>query len=209
MNGCKSKILIVDDEPVNIKLLEGILKHDYELHSSLNGFDAIERVKELMPDLILLDIMMPDVNGFDVCRIIRSNKLFNTIQIIFLTALNSLDTEMECLELGCIDFITKPFDHNLLKLRIRNHLELKRQSDLIRKQKDEITFQKEQLEASISRVKHLEGIIPICMYCKKIRDVEKSWVQLERYITEHSEANFSHGICPECFAEQMATIKGR
>ena len=88
----------------------------------------------------------------------------------------------------------------LLKLKVHTHLELKRRNDLRKEQRD-------QLEAALTRVKMLEGIIPICMYCKKIRDEQNSWHQLETYISGHSEALFSHGMCPECASEQMKQFK--
>ena len=97
-------------------------------------------------------------------------------------------------------YLKKPVNVDLLKLRVRNHIELKRRSDIVKEQRD-------QLEAALARVKQLEGIIPICMYCKKIRDDQQSWHQLERYISEHSEAVFSHGMCSACAEEQMNVIR--
>jgi hypothetical protein len=82
----------------------------------------------------------------------------------------------------------------LLKLRVRNHIESKCRNDLVKEQRDLLARQKEELEAALVRVKQLEGIIPICSYCKKIKDEHDSWVQLEDYITKRSEALFSHGI---------------
>jgi len=201
MNSKRAKILIVDDEPVNIRLLEGALKRDYDICSSLNGFEAIRDIKDQRPDLILLDIMMPDLNGFDVCRVIRSDEAFSAIPVIFITAMDTFEGEVEGLEAGGIDYLSKPVNLDLLKLRVRNHLELKRRSDLIREQRDLLDSQKKELESALARIKHLEGVIPICMHCKSIRSDDESWHQLEEYITEHTDALFSHGICPKCLAE--------
>lgn len=90
---------------------------------------------------------------------------------------------------------------------MRNHIELKKRNELVREQRDLLARQKEELEAALARVKQLEGLIPICMYCKKIRDDNQSWQQLEKYITEHSEAQFSHGMCPECFEKHMEELR--
>jgi len=201
MHDHRHTILIIDDEPVNIQLLKEYLKKDYNIQTSLNGFDAIHLVKEQMPDLILLDVIMPDINGFDVARTIKSDGMFSSIPIIFLTALDSSEAEAEGLEVGGIDFLTKPVHLDLMKLRIINHLELKRQTDLVREQMDLIVSQKEELESSIARIKHLEGLLPICMHCKSIRVDDSSWQRLEEYIIEHSNASFTHGICPSCIAE--------
>jgi DNA-binding response OmpR family regulator len=196
----RSKILVVDDDSVNTLLISSALKDEYDILTALNGHDAIDLLKEHKPDLILLDVMMPDLSGFEVCSIIKQDAEFADIPVIFLTALNTHDGEMQGLELGGIDYITKPLNFALLKLRVRNHIALKEQRDLLVRQKEE-------LEAAFARVKQLEGVIPICSYCKKIRDDKKSWHQLERYISDHSEAVFSHGACPDCLEEQMKIIQ--
>jgi PleD family two-component response regulator len=203
----KSRILIVDDEAVNIQMVEKALQNEYDICSAHNGYDAIRQLKEKQPDLILLDIMMPDLSGFDVCKIIKADEMFADIPILFLTAMDTMTGETMGLESGGIDYLTKPVNLDLLKLRVHNHIDLKERNDLIREQRDLLARQKEELEAALARVKQLEGIIPICMYCKKIRDDQKSWHQLERYISEHSEAVFSHGVCPDCLAEQMNVIR--
>ncbi len=114
--------------------------------------------------------------------------------------MDTYDAQLQGLELGGIDYIAKPVNLDLLKIRVRNHIALKVNRDLL-KQKNE------ELEAALARVKQLEGIIPICSYCKKIRDDQKNWHQLETYITNNSEAMFSHGICPNCYEEQMEIIR--
>lgn len=206
MHDKRYTVLIVDDEPLNIRLLEGFLKEEYDVFATLDGFDAIRLVKERMPDLVLLDVMMPGINGFDVCRAIKSDEIFAAIPVIFLTAIETIEAEAEGLECGGIDFLTKPVNSKLLKLRVRNHLELKRQNDLIREQRDLLTHQNEELESSLARIKRLEGIIPICMHCKGIRSDADSWQRLEQYLSEHSDAIFSHGICPSCIAKHYPMI---
>ena len=196
----RCKILAVDDEPGNIQVMTAALRDEYEIYTAMNGYDAISQLEEYKPDLILLDVMMPDISGFDVCKIIKSDERFSNIPVIFLTALDTQDGELEGLALGGIDYITKPANISLLKMRVRNQIALKIQRDLI-------VQQKEELEAALSRVKQLEGVIPICSYCKKIRDDKQSWHQLETYISDHSEAVFSHGACPSCVEEQMKIIK--
>jgi len=201
------KILAVDDEPVNILLIESALEDEYEIFVALSGHDAISQLKEQKPDMILLDVMMPDISGFDVCKMIKSSAEFADIPIIFLTAMDSREDSRMGLDIGGIDYLTKPVDFDLLKLRVRNHIELKQRNDLVKEQRDLLALQKEELELALARVKQLEGIIPICSYCKKIKDDKSSWHQLEQYITDHSDALFSHGVCPECFEKQMGFIR--
>ena len=192
--------MAVDDDPNNIKIITAALKDEYDITSALNGHDAIDRLRERRPDLILLDVMMPDLSGFDVCGIIKSDLEFADIPVIFLTAVDTQEGELQGLEAGGIDYLTKPVNLALLKLRVRNHLLLKKQRDLLEEKNAE-------LEAALARVKQLEGIIPICSYCKKIRDDQQTWQQLEIYISNHSEAEFSHGMCPDCTEEQMKMIE--
>lgn len=201
------RILTVDDDPVNTQFIESALKDDYDIFTASNGFDAVSQLAEYLPDLILLDVMMPDISGFDICNIIKADERFADIPIIFLTALDTQEDELRGLELGGIDYITKPFNFVLLKMRVRNQLALKKHIDLVCEQRNELARQKEELETALARVKQLEGIIPICSYCKKIRDENDGWQQLETYITRHSEAFFSHGVCPHCAEKQMQIVE--
>jgi DNA-binding response OmpR family regulator len=200
-------VLVVDDEPVNIKLISSALKNEYNILTAKDGHDAIGQVKEHKPDLILLDVMMPDLSGFEVCGIIKSDAAFADIPVIFLTALDTQDGELRGLEIGGIDYLTKPINFALLKQRVRNHIALQEKNELVKEQRDQLARQKEELEAVLGRVRQLEGIIPICMYCKKIRDDRDSWQQLEQYISDHSEVMFSHGICPDCAEEQVEILR--
>lgn len=195
------RILIVDDESVNARILEMTLEGEYETIVAYTGHDAIRLANEWRPDLVLLDIMMPEMNGFDVCRIIKSESAGSTIPIIFVTALEKLSDESQGLTLGAVDYITKPINPDIVRLRVKNHLALKFQRDQLQEQRDILQRQKCELEETLNRVKRLEGIISICMYCKKIRNEEKMWEQMEKYITEHSDALFSHGVCPDCLNE--------
>lgn len=195
MTRATAKILIVDDTPANIQLLYEVLQTDFDAYFALNGSEALQKAESLRPDLILLDIMMPVMDGFEVCRHLKVKDQFKNIPIIFITALGQPEEESRGLKLGAADYITKPFNPDLVLLRVRNHLELKNQRDMLEQRTIE-------LENAMAEVKVLKGIIPICAHCKKIRDDQGYWQQLEIFIKEHSEAKFSHGLCP-CCAEQL------
>lgn len=203
------KILLVDDENINIQVISSALKDVYDILVAQDGFNAIEQIKKHMPDLILLDVMMPDFNGYDVCRCIKTGESFSDIPVIFLTAVDSIEGELKGLAFGGIDYLTKPVNLDVLKLRVRNHLELKERNDLIRAQRDLLERKNEELEAVISRIKRLEGIIPICMHCKSIRVEDSSWQRLEAYFSEHTDALFSHGVCPKCLEEHYSGFKSQ
>lgn len=205
--GREMKILIVDDEPLNIALLFNALKESYEILKAQNGNDALAMVRSHSPDLVLLDLMMPEMDGFEVCRRIRAESGHEDTPVIFVTANDSLEGEMQGLELGAVDYITKPVNIRLARLRVRNQIALRRQQLLIKEQNALLTRRKEELEAILGRIKRLEGMLSICMSCKKIRAEDQTWQQLERYVTEHSDAVFSHGLCPDCLAHETARLE--
>ncbi len=128
----KSKILIVDDEALGRDVLEGLLSNEgYKLIFAENGFEAIDKSLEYLPDLILLDIMMPGIDGFEVCSRIRGNTLTNAIPILMITALDDKDSLIRGIDVGADDFISKPFDRIVLRQRVKTIIKLNRFSKLI------------------------------------------------------------------------------
>ncbi|PIE01450.1 MAG: response regulator [Acidobacteria bacterium] len=170
-------ILIVDDEPKNIQLLGTFLEENkYHIEFAMNGEEALDWLEKRSFDLILLDVMMPGLDGYEVCRRVKANPKLNHIPIIFLTAKVETDDIVKGFELGASDYITKPFKPQELLARLRKEVELKT----------------------------LRGLIPICAKCKDVRNDEGTWTQIETYIESHSKALFSHGICPKCMDELYA-----
>lgn len=107
-NVAKRSVLVVDDTPINIKIITAALKDEFTIFSALNGHDAIGLLKEHRPDLILLDVMMPGIDGFDVCKLIKADEQYADIPVIFLTAMDGQEGTFRGLELGGIDYLTKP-----------------------------------------------------------------------------------------------------
>ncbi|MEW6261717.1 MAG: adenylate/guanylate cyclase domain-containing protein [Thermodesulfobacteriota bacterium] len=118
-------VMIVDDTETNVKLLVELLGDSYDLTVAMDGRTALEIVQEAVPDLILLDIMMPEMDGYEVCRRLKADPTSADIPIIFVTALGGMEDEAKGLELGAVDYITKPISPPILRARLRNHLELK------------------------------------------------------------------------------------
>ncbi|MDP1733860.1 MAG: diguanylate cyclase [Sulfuritalea sp.] len=128
----KPLVLIVDDQISNVKLLAAILGDDYRVRIATTGPDALKLAKTMpQPDLILLDIMMPDMDGYEVCRKLKDNHATQNIPVIFITALTSESDEEMGLDLGAIDYITKPLSAPIVRARVRNHAILKRKADLL------------------------------------------------------------------------------
>jgi diguanylate cyclase (GGDEF)-like protein len=125
------KILIVDDAPINIQVLNEALRERYRIFFATSGEDALKLVATMLPDLILLDVMMPDMDGYEVCRRLKNDPLLQGIPVIFVSAMSQQEDETIGLELGAVDYITKPFSPAIVQLRVRNQLELKRQRDLL------------------------------------------------------------------------------
>ena len=122
----RARLLIVDDDPINIRLLDGMLSDDYDISVALGGEQALKRVATTPPDLILLDVQMVDMDGYEVCRRLKEGEHTRDIPVIFVTANGDANEEIKGLELGAVDYITKPFHPLIVKVRLKNHLELKR-----------------------------------------------------------------------------------
>lgn len=121
----KPRILIVDDEKLNVELLEGILSEKYEIVRAYNGKDALLEVEKEPPDLILLDIMMPGMNGYEVCKELKGNKKTMHIPILMVTALTEKTEKIKGLEAGADDFLNKPVDMIELRVRVKSLLRIK------------------------------------------------------------------------------------
>jgi diguanylate cyclase (GGDEF)-like protein len=131
--GARPQILIVDDERINISLLNALLKTDYKIMVATNGEQALKAAASCRPDLILLDIVMPGIDGYEVCRQLKAMKETQRIPIIFITAMGNAESETRGFELGAVDYISKPFNSSVVKARVGVHMQLKRKSDLLEK----------------------------------------------------------------------------
>jgi CheY-like chemotaxis protein len=125
----RPSILIVDDEPINIDLLIDNLETDFEILAATDGKAALETALRELPDLVLLDILMPGIDGFEVCRRLKSNRLTQNIPVIFITALQDAADEIRALELGAQDFLTKPIEPKSVKARVQSQVKLKHAHD--------------------------------------------------------------------------------
>jgi diguanylate cyclase (GGDEF)-like protein len=124
-------ILIVDDTPANIEILSSILGGEHQILFATSGQDALELVAGQTPDLILLDVMMPEMDGYEVCRRLKADPRTHNVPVIFITSLSEEGDETRGLEVGAIDYIFKPIRAPIVKARVRNHLELKRYRDML------------------------------------------------------------------------------
>ena len=171
------RILAVDDEPIDIEVITSALKEDYDIISASSGNQALTQLKEHKPDLILLDIMLPDLNGFDVCKIIKSDATWADVPIIFMTGISTFESELEGLKYGGIDYLTKPVYLPLLKLRVRNHLALKERNDLVKEQRDQLARQRDELARSRDFLAKTERIGKVGGWEFDLDTMEQTWTE--------------------------------
>ena len=191
----KGSILIVDDKPENLTVLRQMLTdHGLRVRPAISGEIALRTVQTDLPDLVLLDIVMPNMDGYEVCRKLKADEQTRHIPIIFISALNALEDKVKAFSEGGVDYITKPFQIEEVLARVNTHINLHSLQRCL--EKKNIKLQK-----ALDEVKQLRGFLPICASCKNIRDDQGYWTQIESYIRDHSEAEFTHSICPDCATE--------
>lgn len=181
------RILIADDDRMSTMMLRKTLElWGFEVVVAHDGVAAWERISgDAPPALMIVDWMMPGLDGIELCRRIRATPLRSPVYVILLTARTSRQDLVAGLEAGADDYLTKPFDPDELRARI--HVG-------------------QRTLALMANIKQLTGLLPICSYCKRIRSDEDYWEQVEGYITEHTDARFSHGICPACLEKAMLEL---
>ena len=239
----KAKILIVEDSPTQSEELKYILeKKGYNVDAVTNGKEAIEYLDGDIPTIIISDVMMPEMDGYQLCRKIKSDDRLKNIPVVLLTTLSNPDDVVKGLDCGADNFVTKPYEESVLLSRIEYILlnfEVRKNNStdigieiMFGGKKQYITSSRIQIldmlistyETAVLKNRELEqanrelreanekintlsGLIPICSVCKKIRDDEGYWNQLEHFISQHSDVKFSHGYCPTCAVDVLSEIK--
>ncbi len=186
--------LIADDDRMTTAMLGGSLRRcGFEVETVHDGSVAWARiVGDPAPSLAVIDWMMPGLDGLDICRRVRSEPSRRHLYIILLTARSTRSDVIAGLDAGADDYLVKPFDPDELRARVhvgRRVLALQQR----------LAEQVSELQEAIASTKRLRGLLPICSYCKRIRSDQNYWEQVESYIADHTEAQFSHGICPVCY----------
>jgi DNA-binding response OmpR family regulator len=188
------KVLVAEDDRVARRMLETVLSEwGYEVTAVGDGLAALQALARAdAPQLAILDWVMPGIDGSEVCRRVRAEPNPRPFYLLMLTVKRGREDVIAGLQAGADDYIAKPFDPGELEARLqvgRRMLDLQRS----------LAARVRQLEEAMQQVKQLRGLLPMCMYCKKIRDEENYWEQVEAYLAAHSEATFSHSICPHCY----------
>ena len=181
------RVLIADDDRMSTLMLQATLERwgfdVVAVHDGNAAWDAVQQ--QPAPSLAIVDWMMPGIDGVELCRRIRSADLRSYVYVILLTSRVSRQDLISGLDAGADDYLTKPFDPDELRARIRVG---QRMLDLL------------------ANIKQLRGLLPICSYCKRIRGDQNYWEQVESYVANHTDAEFSHSICPTCFEKVTAEL---
>jgi sigma-B regulation protein RsbU (phosphoserine phosphatase) len=187
------RVLVAEDDPVSrLLLVTHLRKWGHEPVTTTDGAAAWETMqKEEAPALAILDWMMTGLDGVEVCRRARARTGVRPLYIILLTARSDRQDTVVALNAGADDYVTKPFDAAELKARVAVGVR-------VVELQAELAARITELEQALAQVDQLHGILPICSYCKKVRNDSDSWQQVEAYVSAHSAVRFSHGVCPEC-----------
>ncbi len=186
------KLLVAEDDPLFRLLLERLLARDYEIVSAQDGASAWEILSSPdHPQLAALDWMMPGLDGPELCRRIRLDPAVARTYILLITGRGTVSDIVQGLRAGADDYIVKPFHEDELRARVKV-------GERIIRLQETLEARIRELESALEHVQTLQGLLPICSYCKRIRTDQNYWQQLESYLAQHCSLEFSHGICPEC-----------
>ena len=196
------QILIADDDPISRRLaLHALSGCGAEVATAEDGHAAWKQIQDRTRSTVLiLDRMMPGIDGVDLCRSARLLPTFPPLYILMVTSASETADVTAGLDAGADDYVVKPFKAAELKARAQVGMRMVALQETMARRLAE-------LEAAMANVKQLRGLLPMCSYCKKIRVDDKYWQQLEGYLTDHSDAEFSHGICPECFPSVLDGVR--
>jgi CheY-like chemotaxis protein len=186
-----TRVLIIDDDLDMCRYLDLLLSDSFSVEYATESSQVSRIMNQFYPDLILLDIILPEQSGIDLCARIRASALYSDIPIILMTASRDERYVEEGLAAGAVDFIRKPFSAIELKARMRSAL-------LLREEMQKLKSAHRRLQRAFDEIKTLKGLIPICSHCHNVRDDKGYWNYLLEYISENADVQFSHGICPAC-----------
>ncbi len=187
------RVLVAEDDTTSRRILEALLQRwGYAFELVADGDGAWQRLqRDDAPRLVVLDWQMPGLDGLEVLHRLRRRDAERRCYVLFVTTRDQKQDLVAALGAGADDYVTKPFDPDELRARLevgRRFVELR----------DELDARLADLQAALDHVKTLQGVLPVCMYCHKIRSDQGAWDKMERYIEAHSSAQFSHSICPDC-----------
>lgn len=216
-------ILLVDDQAIVAESVRRALatQLDMNFQYCADPREAVAIANRLKPTVILQDLVMPQIDGLTLVRQFRTNPGTRDVPIIVLSVKEEAQVKSDAFACGANDYLVKLPDDIELRARIRYHSRaylhrqqrdeafrvLRESQQQLVEKNTELAVRNQELAETLSPVKQLQGLLPICYVCKKVRDDKNYWQQIEEYISNHTDAQFSHGLCPECFAKESQRME--
>ena len=195
------RVLVAEDDPYFQKVLEKRLSAEgYAVHSVKDGRDGLQAIVSWEPDLVISDWMMPEVDGLELCQSVKTGLRENAPYFILLTARGELNDRVLGLETGADDYLVKPCDQAELLARVRAGLRIVALTRQLRQAVADLRVTQDDLARTQQNTLRLHGLIAICSVCKKARTEDDHWQDIDHYLAERAQADFTHGICPDCRA---------
>lgn len=192
-------VLIADDDKVTLNVLNDTLTQaGYDVLTAADGDQAWKKLQQSSTQLAVLDWVMPGMEGIEICQRAQKDPKLANRYFILLTGKSKTEDLVAGLQSGASDYLRKPFDEAELLARVEVGV---RFIELQRKLGERV----EELKKALAQVKRLEGLLPICSYCKRIRNEQDYWERVDNYISQHANVRFSHNICPECYVKHVKT----
>jgi sigma-B regulation protein RsbU (phosphoserine phosphatase) len=193
-------LIAEDDVPFREALESMVAQWGYQVVGATDGLEAWQAFQaEEPPRLAVIDWVMPRMDGLELCRQVRATPRLSGVYLLLLTARRAREDIVAGLQGGADDYVTKPVDLDELRARMRVG---QRIVDL----QAALAGRVRELEDALAHVKQLHGLLPICAWCKRVRDDQNYWQQVESYVSAHSDVQFSHGICPECYQKVFPPV---
>jgi sigma-B regulation protein RsbU (phosphoserine phosphatase) len=190
-------VLLADDDKLTLNMLNDTLtRAGYDVITAADGEQAWNKLQQSNAQVVILDWLMPGMEGVEIVRRASDDPRFANRYFILLTGKSSTEDLVAGLKAGARDYLRKPFEEAELLARVEVGV---RVIELQQKLADRVA----ELERALTQVKRLEGLLPICSYCKRIRNEQDYWERVDAYISQHANVRFSHNICPECYEKHV------
>ena len=202
-----AKIMIIDDQPLNLRLASTVLNaKGYETKCLSESTQAAEQILAYAPDLILLDIMMPDLDGISLCKLLKSNPATALIPIIFITAKTGSESLITAFDAGAVDFVCKPFESAELLARVKTHVQIRVLQKNLSETISNLEQKQRELIASAKQIQELKSaMVKICAWTKQIQ-IDGKWISIEEYFTSHLGLQLTHGVSDSAAKEILKAL---
>jgi phosphoserine phosphatase RsbU/P len=202
------KVLVVEDDPFFQRVLvKRLLAEGYQVFAAADGREGMKAIVSFEPDLVISDWMMPEVDGLELCQSVKTGLREAAPYFILLTAKGEVNNKLLALDTGADDYLVKPCDQGELMARVRAGLRIVLLTQELRATVQELNVSNAELQSARAEVERLSHeMLPICSFCRKVRDADGHWHSLEDYVAQRTQADFTHGICPHCRIEHYPAI---